>query len=199
MNKDLLESLVNKNLSIEKISNELSVSKSTIRYWLSKFNLKTCPYPKTPHSMSDSRKCSKCQVTKTLDCFFISKKGKIHSYCRECNKNDIKLRKRNFKTQCLEYKGTKSCIICDYNRCESALSFHHLDPAKKEFTISQIKSTELNQKIKEELDKCVVVCSNCHHEVHGGLVRLTGIEPVFTTPITAKEVEALPGYKRINQ
>lgn len=69
----------------------------------------------------------------------------------------------------VEYKGGH-CIICGYNRCMSALEFHHLDQNKKDFSISVNGYTMSWEKIKNELDKCVCVCANCHREIHSGLI-----------------------------
>jgi len=56
------------------------------------------------------------------------------------------------------------CGICGYDRCSSALEFHHIDPTQKEFNIKAdiVRFDEL----KSELRKCVCVCSNCHKEIH---------------------------------
>jgi hypothetical protein len=70
------------------------------------------------------------------------------------------------KLQAIKYMGGK-CIICGYSRCLRALHFHHIDPQDKEFDIS----TKTNWfKIKEELEKCILVCANCHMEIHDGLI-----------------------------
>ena len=58
------------------------------------------------------------------------------------------------------------CRICGYNRCLAALDFHHLDPAQKEFNISSVMSWP---RIMMELNKCELLCSNCHREVHDGM------------------------------
>ena len=67
------------------------------------------------------------------------------------------------KKQIIEYKGG-SCQICGYNRCINALELHHLDRNKKDFTISRKSSSFEN--MKSEIDKCILVCSNCHREIH---------------------------------
>ena len=58
--------------------------------------------------------------------------------------------------------------MCGYNKCTSALEFHHLDPSIKEYNkdsrgLNRRRSFE-NSKI--ELDKCILVCANCHREIH---------------------------------
>lgn len=76
------------------------------------------------------------------------------------------LRQRLLKQQCVDYKGEK-CCMCGYNNYNGALDFHHTDPTKKDFAISKVKTTRFNDRIKLELDKCILVCKNCHAEIHG--------------------------------
>lgn len=61
------------------------------------------------------------------------------------------------------------CKLCGYNKCHRALHFHHLDPDKKSFGISEKGSTHSWDKMVEESKKCVLLCSNCHAEVESGL------------------------------
>jgi len=63
-----------------------------------------------------------------------------------------------------------------YDRYIGALHFHHLDPAQKEFGISRRGFTRSIQKMREEAAKCVLLCSNCHPEVEGGIATLPGTE-----------------------
>ena len=69
------------------------------------------------------------------------------------------------------YKGGK-CSICGYNKCIGALDLHHIDDSKKEFTISDHGLTLGCDKIVAEADKCVLLCANCHREVHAGIIEL---------------------------
>jgi hypothetical protein len=82
--------------------------------------------------------------------------------------NVTKWRIRN-KQKLVEYKGGK-CVKCGYNRCLSSLTFHHRDPLLKEMRISG--STRSFEKLKKEVDKCELVCNNCHGEIHSGLIVL---------------------------
>jgi hypothetical protein len=63
------------------------------------------------------------------------------------------------------YKGGK-CEQCGYDRCLDALEFHHKDPAQKDFSISAKGYTRSWNKVVYELDKCVILCANCHRELH---------------------------------
>ena len=67
------------------------------------------------------------------------------------------------KIQMIEYKGGK-CIKCGYNKNIAALDFHHLESDNKDFNIAHVGGGL--EKMKKELDKCILVCSNCHREIH---------------------------------
>lgn len=84
--------------------------------------------------------------------------------CKECLKDAVyDIRRRN-KIKLVEYKGGK-CEICGYNKCIDALEFHHLNQNEKEFGIS-CGDTKSLEKLKREADKCIMVCANCHREIH---------------------------------
>lgn len=80
-------------------------------------------------------------------------------------------RRKKLRKMAREYKGGK-CMICGYNRCPDALDFHHTDPRKKEFGLAVGGLTRSWDKIKKEIDKCVLICANCHREVHAGISQL---------------------------
>ncbi|AEQ34205.1 HNH endonuclease [Bacillus phage Bastille] len=70
----------------------------------------------------------------------------------------------------IEYKGGQ-CAVCGYDRCRWALEFHHVNPEDKEFGISD-GNTRSWDKVKAELDKCVLLCANCHREVEAGFTNI---------------------------
>lgn len=67
------------------------------------------------------------------------------------------------KARAVEYKGGK-CVNCSYSKCIDALEFHHIDPSEKDFCISG--KSLCWDRLRPELDKCILVCSNCHRELH---------------------------------
>ena len=77
----------------------------------------------------------------------------------------VKTHRRKTKEELVVYKGGK-CEICGYDKCLCALDFHHLDPTQKDFTISDSNIYKNLDKLKEEVDKCILVCANCHRELH---------------------------------
>lgn len=64
------------------------------------------------------------------------------------------------------------CCKCGYDNCIEALEFHHIDPTEKEFIISKFREKNQN-KLVNEVKKCVLLCTNCHRELHAGLFELT--------------------------
>ena len=80
------------------------------------------------------------------------------------NRYSIK-RRLELKRKCVEYKGG-SCK-CGYNKCLSAMEFHHRNQNEKDFPVSLMMRASIPwEKIREELDKCDLVCANCHREKH---------------------------------
>ena len=78
-------------------------------------------------------------------------------------------KRRIIKEYCVKLLGGK-CIVCGYDKYIGALSFHHLDPSKKETIISDKNITM--GRAKKEVEKCVLVCLNCHAEIEAGLTSL---------------------------
>lgn len=96
-------------------------------------------------------------------------------YCYECNPIGLscaeaqKRKKQKLKQLLVKYKGGK-CERCGYNKSLSALHFHHKNKQEKEFSLSQINLNSTNMTldiIKKEIDKCELLCANCHAEEHG--------------------------------
>lgn len=115
------------------------------------------------------KECRVCKHLKSMDDFYAkSEWGRRYAVCSDCNKEISKKRRNEFKNWCVEYKGGK-CSICGYNKCLRSLDFHHLDAAQKDFEISA-NWKKPKEKIQKELDKCILVCRNCHGEIHDGFV-----------------------------
>lgn len=92
--------------------------------------------------------------------YYAKNKEKLRQYHNQYYKDN-----RN-KQVLVDYLGGK-CIICGYNKCIAALDFHHLDPAEKEFILSRSwQKKKMTESTKMELDKCVILCANCHREAH---------------------------------
>lgn len=178
MNKLDLENYIGQGFSSRRISATTNKSQTTVMHWLKKFGLKTTlksfkELPACVKIINGDRvkTCPKCKQTKNVILgFYISKKNRIHGWCKDCNNRITCQKIIDRKKQCIEYKGGK-CYVCGYNRYAGSMDFHHVDPSKKEFNISNLKTYALVN-IKKELDKCILLCRNCHGEVHAGLIDL---------------------------
>lgn len=123
--------------------------------------------------MSEEKKtCPRCKTAKPDSEYYTRKdrKGRagLSGFCKRCTCEERIERGRAFKQKCVEYKGGK-CERCGYNNSNYAIDFHHRDPNEKDFGIGYQRRTKFDDKIKEELDKCMILCSNCHREKHAGL------------------------------
>ncbi len=93
----------------------------------------------------------------------MSRKKKSKTKRKVENTGEVKeeLRKKIFK-----YRKAR-CTKCGYNKCRGALDFHHKNPKDKKFSIGTgIRELLGWDIIKKEIDKCIVLCSNCHREFH---------------------------------
>jgi len=125
--------------------------------------------------------CSKYGQSKPLTEFNKHKRG-ITSWCKECvrersreyykEKNElIKVKRRIYikerRKWFNEYKQTLKCSQCDENH-PACLEFHHIDPKEKDFGIAEaLRQLNLGKdEILKEIDKCEVLCSNCHKKLH---------------------------------
>ncbi len=79
-------------------------------------------------------------------------------------------RRKRLKEKAVKLKDGK-CIFCGYKKFIGALDFHHLDNNDKEFGLSTRGLTRSWEKTKEEVNKCILVCANCHRELHAGILQ----------------------------
>ena len=167
MNKEYLENKLAEGFSTNQIAKELKITGAGVRYHMKKWNLHSqhlSIQDKACYRTNTHKECPRCKEIKTLDKFDRRSNGNIQSYCRVCiNVNRYSLIKQHKITLIQEFGG--KCIKCNYNKNISALEFHHLDPKTKDFHFSSTKTTNID-KIRKELDKCILVCANCHREVH---------------------------------
>jgi hypothetical protein len=84
----------------------------------------------------------------------------------------VKLWRKNNKIKIVEAMGGK-CVCCGYKKSTEALSLHHLDPSSKDISFKTLRSNPMSwNKMVIELRKCVLVCSNCHMEIHAGITNI---------------------------
>lgn len=162
MDKSIISNLVEKNFSQRQIASELNVSQSTVRYWLKFYDLKTMRGPGGKHPKDfQLRRICKCGETDPKK-FYGNKKTR----CRLCHNEDNKKRQRSNKDLAVKFLGGK-CIYCEYSKSNAALDVHHLDPEQKATDFNMWRSWG-KQKLLDELQKCILLCKNCHMEEHYG-------------------------------
>lgn len=91
------------------------------------------------------------------------------SQCRKhSSAYDVKRERALKKAVVAAFGG--GCSRCNYNKCMAALDFHHLDPSKKEITWTALRKCTLGEAVnKLKAESVVLVCSNCHREIHWGI------------------------------
>jgi predicted HNH restriction endonuclease len=109
--------------------------------------------------------CTKCLKIKSPSEFYNQSDRKSGtSRCRECLNKYFVERWVKRKLDAIAYKGG-SCQVCGYDKYYGALQFHHRDPSKKDVVWTKLRLRSW-EKITAELDKCDLLCANCHAEVH---------------------------------
>jgi hypothetical protein len=102
-----------------------------------------------------------------------------------------KVWRNNCKLIILNAMGGK-CVVCGYNKCPQALAMHHLIPSEKDFQITNKRVNAISWKLMvNELKKCVLLCHNCHTELHSGMINLPQNYHSFN--------EEYADYKKIEQ
>lgn len=126
--------------------------------------------------------CSECKETKDISLFAKNKSCKdgYRAKCKKChntyyrnylggnpkhiarvNENNLKIKK-----SIVLYKLEHGCLVCGYNKCGRSLHFHHRDKDQKLFNIAKLtRNWQSPEKLSKELNKCDIVCANCHGEI----------------------------------
>lgn len=105
--------------------------------------------------------CKYCGET-SPEKFF--QQNKMKSCCLKCHTLNVHQRQRELKIKAIEYLGGK-CKKCGYDGISAVFDFHHRDPAEKDFSWGN-KRTSNWENLQKELDKCDLLCANCHREIH---------------------------------
>lgn len=136
-----------------------------------KYCLKCSPFGKNNRRNLEKNNDLIERTCGTCGKIFIYKSGNGNNLnkCASCKSSE---RRRAVKERAIKYKCGK-CVICGYCKCNRALEFHHINPSEKDFHIAGNPNMRWD-KLKEELDKCVLLCSNCHREVEEGITNIDG-------------------------
>lgn len=134
--------------------------------------------------MSEFKKCTKCQRELPLDNFRWKNKaeGKKHAQCKECQRAQEKkhyqeslIRRESVKATAATQKNSNMAVVEEAKKCgclkcgekrSYVLDFHHRDNSQKVDTINHMLKSASLKTIQTELEKCDVLCANCHREFH---------------------------------
>jgi len=147
-----------------------------VRHWLKKHRLSTAPAEqrrrrreaRDAESSTVLERCHRHGLTE----HYLDSSG--HYRCKRC-RTDAVIRRRRKVKQMLVIESGSRCRICGYDRYSGALEFHHLDPATKSFGLSVRGLTPSIATLRTEVQKCILLCSNCHAEVEGGISSISAV------------------------
>lgn len=120
--------------------------------------------------------CKNCEKEKELTEFYTQqqkgKEGQVwkyyDSYCKTCRTKYQSERSIEIKQKAIDYLGGK-CQDCGLIDIPCVYDFHHLDPSEKELAFGS-RGGKSFETLKKELDKCVLLCANCHRKRHNTLL-----------------------------
>lgn len=165
--KEKILNLITQGKTQRQIAEELEKSQTSVRYWLKKFKLKT--QTQTNSVSGGFKRCSKCKLEKKIIEFYkrTDKKNSYTSWCKNCSNEYYAKRVRDVKIKMINHKGG-SCERCGLNINDthySVFDFHHKNPEEKDINFDKIKYQKW-EKIEKEIEKCKLLCSNCHRIEH---------------------------------
>lgn len=117
-----------------------------------------------------SKRCSTCKEWKPFK--FFKPKDRWYSWCEKCRSERGKYYRKTsrysekvkeLKKLMMKMKGGV-CQHCGISGHPSIFDFHHVDPSSKKLRLSGVRI--LTEKVREELAKCILLCSNCHRTHH---------------------------------
>lgn len=101
---------------------------------------------------------------------------------------DVKNFRQRLKERTVYVMGGK-CQCCGYDKCIQALELHHLDPSQKDFSFNENPNRSWSS-TRAEIKKCILVCANCHREIHAGLIENEKLKSSFNEEL-AQEIDIL--------
>jgi DNA-binding transcriptional ArsR family regulator len=165
--QDELKSLASSGATLAEMAERLDRSISSVRYWLARYGIRSINSrgPRRRHSNGAKIAIFECRRHGLTE---FTLEGRGHYRCKRCRSTAVVNRRRMVKEKLVEEAGG-ACVLCGYGRWVGALQFHHVDPSRKEFNISQRGHSRSLTRSRAEVRKCVLLCANCHAEVEGGV------------------------------
>ena len=105
-----------------------------------------------------------CDKYKICELWLSPDAQKKQKIWKKHNRHSDKIRKKRNRLFLKKVKSRYPCQMCGYNKCNDAKHFHHIKKGSKR-KVSQMPEYSI-ESIKEEIRKCIILCANCHAEVH---------------------------------
>ena len=132
----------------------------------------------------ETKICARCHTKKEITEFH--KKGTGYQWiCKDCRKiyhrEHYLANKQTYIDKARAYRDSLReevkkdlvCFLCKEDE-PCCLEFHHNNPKEKEIAVSRLFLSGNRARILAEIEKCTVLCANCHRKVHAGVVQLVG-------------------------
>lgn len=160
-------------MTIVQIAEEIQRSTATVRHWLRRYDLTTAASVRARAARSGR---PDGQLTIERECIRHGRtefaiEGRGYYRCKRCRGEQVVRHTRTIKETLVAEVGG-ACALCGYARCLSALDFHHVGTARKRPRIGENGVSPSIAGVRREASRCVLLCSNCHAEVEGGMVAL---------------------------
>lgn len=165
--KEEMEEYIARNMSITEIAKLKGCGTTSVHRYLKKFGIST------RQRSAYLENCKVCGKPLTgIQQYFCSKECKVKHFAKttpeskaeKCHKQTQ--RGFNRKKELVDYAGG-CCQRCGYNKNYAALTFHHKDIKDKKFNLStRYTATKNIEELYKEVDKCELLCHNCHCELH---------------------------------
>lgn len=172
INQDEFKALILDGATVKDLQEKYGISRSTVYVYKKKWNLLGLgPHAKVRAEDLGYKICSICNSQKGLEHFHsngFAKDGKkkYKPSCKPCNNAQVSEDHYKLIQEVLNELDRKlACEMCGYKKNYAALCFHHFDPSEKEEEISKMK-TASKFRLKQEIEKCALLCANCHAEEH---------------------------------
>ena len=162
-----MQEIINNSTSMEEVLEQMGYANArdvrfigAIRSYCKTLSIDTNHLP----DCRDTIQCNTCGQYKTLDYFYFSKGKLSQKVCKECVRQRERYKYQSKQLELNEFKHNHPCIKCGCSKYY-LIDFHHLNPAEKDFAISDNSHAKIETLMKE-IDKCVPLCANCHREFH---------------------------------